>query len=191
MNISKKKKRSSHLKQIEVGNVLISKPFGHDQMYSRSVILIIDHTEERTIGIMINKQSTLAVNEALPELECFAPLYYGGLSNKKAISYIHRDSFIPRRTSLNNGLFWGGDYDYIRENLNDRESLNRFFFYAGFVQWHSRQLETEIYADRWWLYNFSAAQLFDNLPAELWENVLLLNNQLYAIFDVHPDPSAN
>ena len=37
------------------GKVLISEPFLYDEMFGRSVILLIDHTLDGTMGIVLNK----------------------------------------------------------------------------------------------------------------------------------------
>ena len=45
------------------GRILISEPFLRDATFGRSVILLVDHTDEGSMGLVINKQLPLFLNE--------------------------------------------------------------------------------------------------------------------------------
>ena len=67
------------------GKILISEPFLHDVTFGRSVVLLVDHTEEGSMGLIINKPLPLMLNdiifrytkEVLSELTlCFICILY-------------------------------------------------------------------------------------------------------------------
>lgn len=60
------------------GKILISEPFLRDVTFGRSVILLIDHTEEGSMGLVINKQLPLLLNDIIMEFKYIdeIPLYY-------------------------------------------------------------------------------------------------------------------
>lgn len=65
------------------GNILISSPFLSDYHFTRSVVLLVEHDEEGSMGIIMNKDFRYHVllNDLIPALE-FAPpipVYKGGL----------------------------------------------------------------------------------------------------------------
>ena len=44
------------------GKVLISEPFLYDEMFGRSIILLVDHTLDGTMGLVLNKSLPLYLN---------------------------------------------------------------------------------------------------------------------------------
>ena len=63
------------------GRILISEPFLRDATFGRSVILLVDHTDEGSMGLVINKQLPLFLNDIIMEFKYLdeIPLYKGGL----------------------------------------------------------------------------------------------------------------
>lgn len=178
--------------EIRTGNILLAKPFWQEEIYKRSVILLIDLRPEGSTGIILNKMSNLSVHDALPELDNNAPLYYGGPINKKTISYVHSNPRLPDSYYLGNGLFWGGNYEYLLE-MEDMGKLNlkEFHFCAGFVQWNPGELGSELNDDKWWVSEISNKQLFRMPNEDLWGDKLMEDDHIYGLFNLHPDPSIN
>jgi len=177
---------------VRTGSILIAKPFWQEEVYKRSVILLIDTSLEGSTGIILNKMSNLSVHDALPETGHDSPLYYGGPANKKIVSYVHSNSELPDSYYLGNGLFWGGSYDDLLEMSEmGKVSLYDFHFFAGFVQWQHGELENELSEDKWWAGEISKQDIFRLPSDDLWEEKLIEDNHLYGLFNQHPDPSLN
>ena len=51
------------------GKILISEPFLHDVTFGRSVLLLVDHTEEGSMGLIINKPLPLMLNDIIKEFK--------------------------------------------------------------------------------------------------------------------------
>src|SRR5689334_856401 len=107
--------KTKNRSDIEVGSVLIAKPFWEDNNYRRSVILIVEHAADRTIGLIINKLSNLNINSALNELKISQPLFYGGPISKNLIVFLHNQPQIPESIYMYNDIYLGGDYDSLKE----------------------------------------------------------------------------
>ncbi len=176
--------------EVRTGNILIAQPFWREEIYKRSVILLIDHGWEGSTGIILNKISNLSVQDALPELADTSPLFFGGPVNKKTISYIHNHPDLPDALYLGNDLFWGGNYEYLLE-MHDSGNVNlrNFHFFAGFVQWQSRELESEVNDNRWWVSEIAKDEFFTVPSEDLWGEKLVDDNHIYGLFNPHPDPS--
>lgn len=73
------------------GKILISEPFLRDATFGRSVILLVDHTEEGTMGLVINKQLPLLLNDVVMEFKYLdeIPLYKGGPVATDTLFYLH------------------------------------------------------------------------------------------------------
>lgn len=51
------------------GKVLISEPFLYDEMFGRSIILLVDHTLDGTMGLVLNKSLPLYLNDVLKDFK--------------------------------------------------------------------------------------------------------------------------
>ena len=176
--------------EVRAGNILIAKPFWQEEIYKRSVILLIDVCPEGSTGLILNKVSNLSVFDALPELMDKDPLFFGGPISKKTISYIHTNNNLPDSFYLGNDLYWGGNYESLLEMSElGTISLKSFLFCAGFVQWEPGQLQIEMAEDKWWVSEINSDELF-HVPSEnLWGEKLVEDNHVYGLFNLHPDPS--
>ena len=100
------------------GKILISEPFLRDATFGRSVILLVDHTEEGTMGLVINKQLPLLLNDVVMEFKYLdeIPLYKGGPVATDTLFYLHTLEKIPGSIPVSKGLFLNGDFEEIKEN---------------------------------------------------------------------------
>lgn len=192
-----RKKRREAITDLKVGDVLFARPmhWQHEETYRQSVIVLIDVGEnlQGITGVIINKMSNFNVNDALPELEHAAPLYYGGPIDKKRISYIHTNSDLLGRIDLGEGLYWGGEYDdlLLRHEQNTMDMKN-IRFMAGFTKWNRDMLEDEVQHNKWWiLENLTPDMIFRCASDVLWGATLAKRNYMYGLFHLHPDPSNN
>lgn len=178
--------------EVRCGKILIAKPFWPDEIYRRSVVLLLDHGPLASSGIILNKISNLSVHDALPEMDYNDPLFYGGPNNKKTVSYIHSNALIPDAFYLGNDLYFGGNYDYVCEMQKaGLLNLKEFHFSAGFVHWKPGELEQEQSENKWWVSEISKRELFLLPSDELWGDKLVDEEHVYGLFNSQPDPSLN
>jgi putative transcriptional regulator len=175
--------------QVKPGNILIAKPFWQEENYKRSVIFLLEHDRTGSAGIIVNKPSTLSIHDALPELNVLYPLYFGGPSEIKTVSYLHNNSSVPDAVYIGNELFWGGDYDTLVEMMNNRKiNLKQIKFCAGFVHWGPGELEEEINNNQWWVDEINPSELFSTPADDLWSYKLISSGHLYGLMNEVPDP---
>lgn len=193
-----RKKRREAITDLKVGDMLFTRPmhWQHEETYRQCVIILIDvgeHVNQGITGVIINKMSNLNVNDALPELEHTAPLYYGGPMQKKTISYIHTNETLPGRIDLGEGLYWGGEYDdLLLKHEHNTVDMEKMRFMAGFVQWNRAMLEDEIQHEKWWILESLAPDKIFNCQSDvLWGATLASRNYMYGLFHRHPEPLNN
>ena len=75
------------------GSLLISAPFLLDFNFARSVVLMIEHNDEGSMGIVLNKNFShiMSLNDVVPELASLPPipLYKGGPIGRDTLFYLH------------------------------------------------------------------------------------------------------
>jgi putative transcriptional regulator len=183
---------TKRINRLSVGEVLLAKPLWQEEEYKRSVILLLEHDHNGSAGLIINKQSNLTVYDALPDLNIKDQLLFGGPTEIKTVSYIHKYASVPDSIKIGPGLFWGGDYDEVVRMFGSRRiHAEGVRFCAGFVHWVPGQLDDELENDRWWVDDITPNEIFTSTPEEIWGYKLMATGHDYGIFNHIPDPSYN
>ena len=127
------------------GKILISEPFLCDETFGRSVVLLVDHTSEGSMGLIMNKQLPLLVNDVVKEFKYLEdiPLYKGGPIGTDTLFYLHTLSQLPGALPVSNGLYLNGDFDALKKHiLQGNEIIGKVRFFLGYSGWESNQLHT-------------------------------------------------
>lgn len=169
------------------GKVLISEPFLYDEMFGRSVILLVDHSTDGTMGLVLNKPLPLSLNDVLKEFKDISniPIYKGGPLSTDTLFYLHTLKDVEDSLQIGKGVYLNGDFDAIRRYIlqgNDIDGKIRFFL--GYSGWEHDQLCQEIEENTWLIGSTSIASLMNEKgSAELWKNVL---GQLGGKYEIWP-----
>lgn len=115
------------------GKVLISEPFLCDHMFGRSVILLVDHTHDGTMGLVLNKPLPLFLNDVLKDFDCpeSIPIYKGGPLSTDTLFYLHTLEGITGALSIGKGFYLNGDFEAIKNYImqgNPVKGRIRFFW---------------------------------------------------------------
>ena len=178
-----------------IGNVLIAEPFMNDFYFRRSVILIIDHNDEGSLGVIINKRLTIPFNEIVRGFPDFkADVYLGGPVETDRIFFIHTvGEMIPDSHLISSGLYWSGNINalkaMIKMNLIKPHEVR---FYVGYAGWDGGQLRNELKANTWVVGRFTAKQLLHTMPGKMWSALVKQMGKRYMLWDKFPvNPSEN
>ena len=178
------------------GKVLISEPFLYDEMFGRSVILLVDHSTDGTMGLVLNKPLPLRLNDVLKEFKDISsiPIYKGGPLSTDTLFYLHTLKDVEDSLQIGKGVYLNGDFDAIRRYIlqgNDIEGKIRFFL--GYSGWEHDQLCQEIEENTWLIGSTGIASLMDEKgSSELWKNVLGQLGGKYEIWSRFPQiPTLN
>ena len=195
MNKDELFKIQSNTLNIDTGNVLISEPFMNDFYFRRSVILIIDHNEEGSLGVIFNKRLTIPFNEIVqgfPEFK--ADVYLGGPVETDRIFFIHTiGEMIPDSYKISDGLYWSGNVNALKAMIKmDLIKPHEVRFYVGYAGWDGGQLRNELNANTWLVGKFSSKQLLTTIPGKMWKNFVKQMGKRYMLWDKFPvNPSEN
>ena len=179
------------------GSILISSPFMNDYHFTRAVVLLIEHNDEGSMGIIMNKDFRyhILLNDLIPELE-FAqrvPVYKGGPVSRETIFFLHTLKDLEGALPLGNGLYLNGDFSAVIQyilNGNPVEGFIRFF--AGYAGWEHEQLEKEIDDDSWMVGEGTKTHLLDEDYHNLWFNSMNELGKPYSLWATYPQyPSCN
>ncbi|NDW11592.1 YqgE/AlgH family protein [Bacteroides sp. 214] len=177
------------------GKVLISEPFLRDNIFGRSVILLVDHGNDGSMGVVMNKRLPLFLNEIIPEFKYLddIPLYKGGPLYTDTLFYIHKIPNIAGALPISKGLFLNGDFNAVKKYIlqgNSAEGNIRFFL--GYSGWENEQLKQEIKENTWIIGKEEPNALLSYETTGLWKKSLGKLGQKYEAWSRFPQvPSLN
>ena len=157
------------------GKILISEPFLRDATFGRSVVLLIDHTEEGSMGLIINKQLPIFVKDIIKEFKYIEniPLYKGGPIATDTLFYLHTRADIPGAIPISKGLYLNGDFDEIKKYILQGNKVDRYIrFFLGYSGWESEQLSTELKENTWLVSKEENAYLMNGDTKDMWKQAL-------------------
>lgn len=157
------------------GRVLISEPFLRDSTFGRSVILLIDHSEEGSMGLIINKQLPIYLNELIKDFNYAneIPLFKGGPIGTDTLFYLHTLKDIPGAIPISKGLYLNGDFAMIKEYILQGNAIDDHIrFFLGYSGWESEQLDVEIKENTWIISKEETDYLLNTETKDMWKQAL-------------------
>jgi putative transcriptional regulator len=169
------------------GSLLIAAPSLFDY-FRRSVVLLLEHSDEGAMGVVLNRSSETPVVDAVPALAELAD----------------EDDLVQLGGPVSPGSVVAlGDFDDLSEagapvsdtlGLVDPDqspaSLRRLRVYAGYAGWGPGQLEGELEEQAWIVEPAMADDPFDE--GDVWSDVLQRKGGAYALLATMPaEPSLN
>ena len=157
------------------GKILISEPFLRDATFGRSVILLIDHTDEGTMGLIINKPLPIFVNDIIKEFKYIndIPLYKGGPVATDTLFYLHTLANISGAIPVSKGLYLNGDFDEIKKYILQGNKVDQHIrFFLGYCGWEGEQLNDELKENTWLVSKEDKGYLMNSDTKDMWKEAL-------------------
>jgi putative transcriptional regulator len=175
------------------GQLLIAGPGLLDPNFWRTVVLIIEHSDEGALGLVLNRASETTVGEAVSELEELLelddPLFIGGPVQPSALIVLgeFEDAGDAALIAFDDvGVLSNGAQE------DPPPGLRRGRAFVGHAGWGPGQLDSELERGDWITEPARAQDTFSEAPGELWETVLTRKGGSYALVArMPPDPSVN
>ena len=174
------------------GRILISEPLLNDSYFKRSVVLLTEHSENGSVGFVLNKPIDLTIQDVIKDFPEFdTKLYVGGPVGKDTVHYIHTlGELIPNSVHVKDNIYWGGDFDRVKEVISEgliEPSQIRFFL--GYSGWSPKQLEGEIENNAWLISEVEGSWIMSP-DKNMWTEVLNSLGNRYKIWTNCPENPA-
>lgn len=158
------------------GLLLVAKPSLTDRNFSQTVVLVSQTEDGSTVGVIINRPTTLKLSEflsqELPTGNYREPIYFGGPVMLKTLVSLFRSETPPAAPAFHvlKDVYLTMHQDNIEVLLKDTTA--RYRIYAGFSGWIPRQLESEMMRDSWYFLPADEATVFRAKTDGLWEELV-------------------
>ena len=179
------------------GSILISEPFLQDAYFQRSVVLLVEHNTQGSMGFVLNKKTDLIVNTFFPELEEYPeiPIYLGGPVSANRLFFIHSlgDLIVPDSVKIKDRLYFDGDFEALKRYIQNGHSIEgkvKFFLgYSGRTEGH---LGNEINKNSWVVSHAAKENVLLADGESFWKNSLEQLGSNYEAWTKYPkDPYLN
>ena len=167
------------------GKLLIAEPsILNDNSFNRAIVLLTEHSINNSVGFILNRQLQYTLNDLIPELNCNFPIYQGGPVEQDNLYFVHRvPDLIPDSIEVEKGIFWGGNFETLRNLLNDELiSTTDIRFFLGYSGWSKDQLEDEMNQNSWFVTENNFDNIFSIDEENLWKNKLLEKGGNYKLW---------
>ena len=168
--------------EVDVGTIIIAKPFMEDKRFEKTIILIVEVSSEGTVGFIINKETAQPVDiiiENHPKLNI--NVKYGGPVSTDNVFFIHKNpDLMTGKNQVQAGIFWGGELeDVIKKYQSGNLPIDQVLFFIGYTGWEKNQLEEEIQEGSWIISNLKLTKMNENLD---WSKLLIDINKEYEVW---------
>jgi putative transcriptional regulator len=179
------------------GRLLVATPVLTDPNFRRAVVLMLDHSDEGGLGVVVNRPLEVDVSAVLPGWQPYATapgrLFQGGpvaLDSALGVVAVPGGSSEPHGVRRIVGSLGVVDLDVSPQMVVSGVAGLRIF--AGYAGWSGGQLESEIGEGAWYVVDAEARDPFSDAPEQLWRQVLRRQRGELALVSTYPDdPSQN
>ena len=156
--------------------LLVAKRTLRDRVYGSSVLLARPLGEERHVGFIVNKPTTMTLGKLFPQhipsQKVVDPVYLGGPTGAEVIFAMVKDKKSPggRSLQLAPGLFLAYDSAVVDRIIETQPEQARFF--AGMVMWQPHELADEVKRGLWFVLPAKPEILLRKPTDNLWEDLV-------------------
>lgn len=155
---------------------LIAMPQLDDKNFSHALILLLHHTDEGAMGLVVNQAldldlSEVAQQQGVDEPKAEGTAYLGGPVEVFRGMVVHGGpSCGPDDTKISEGLFLSGSVEVLTQLL--RHGDRNFRLFLGYSGWGPGQLENELAEGSWLAGNLDPSLVFDTPADQAWDQIL-------------------
>lgn len=175
------------------GSLLVSEPFLEESYFRHVVISLIDcGPNSGAMGVVLNNELELRLDEVMEGVERRVPLYCGGPMAQDRLFFIHNlgPDVIPDSRLYAPGLWVGGDFDMALAYVNAGYPLKGHMrFFVGYSGWGGGQLDEEIENDVWAVGSpalLDSSTLLSRGDDSLWHAAVRALGPYYRTWQLHP-----
>ncbi|CAM5588444.1 YqgE/AlgH family protein [Streptomyces sp. CS149] len=178
------------------GRLLVAAPALTDPNFDRAVVLLLDHDEEGSLGVVLNRPTPVGVGDILASWAALTGepdvVFQGGpvsLDSALGVAVIPGDEG-PLGWRRVHGAIGLVDLETPPELLGP--ALGSLRIFAGYAGWGPGQLEGELTEGAWYVVESEPGDVSSPRPEQLWRAVLRRQRSELAMIATYPDdPSLN
>ena len=172
------------------GCLLVATPQLEDPNFWRSVVLLIEHGAEGSLGVILNRPSEISTEQILPRWVGdggITPRVFSGgpIQTNALIALVPASGTWRGSTPITEQIAL---LDVEEEPDIAQEDLGNVCLYLGYSGWSAGQLHAELEEGAWWTFDSDPGDLISD-PSDSWSRVLSRQNSAARLIAFHPNHS--
>ncbi len=161
-----------HPSSVEKGVFLVASPSLNDPNFRQTVVLVLEHGPEGTLGVILNRTTEVLLSEALPDVGALKGtthrLFAGGPVQPNIMLLLSRlKEPQPNMRPVFDSVYLGGNPDVLERLIRQAGPAARFRAFAGYAGWAPGQLGFEMLQGSWAVLP-PESNFFEKDPSSLW-----------------------
>jgi putative transcriptional regulator len=166
---------------IEDGSLLVANAELQDAAFSETVVLVLRHDDVGTVGLIVNRPTSLATGTVFPELaEALTSykgrLYRGGPAQPlRPLALVQGlAAVVVQGPEIVDKIFLSVDPAELGNIVRVAKDETSLRIFAGHVEWAPGQIETEVAQGIWRVVRGSSSLVFSPDPRSVWREATAL-----------------
>jgi putative transcriptional regulator len=148
-----------------------------DPWFAQSVVLLLQHNNGGSLGLIVNRRFQTSLSEAIPDLERPEadkhPVFFGGpLGSHQVFMLLRNQEPIPAAHHIAADIYFSADQDALDYALKQNKPADKLHFYLGYASWTAGQLAHELLRGSWHLTSGNADTVFSDTNEALWAQLI-------------------
>ena len=155
--------------------LLVARPGLVDPNFRQTVVLVTQRPDGSTVGVILNRPTTLEVAPLLPGLPADKyrdVLYFGGPVLRQTVVAVFESKAAPEASAFHvlQNVYMSMREEILGQLLEDADA--RYRLYVGFSGWAPGQLEAEFEREGWYFLPADPGVVFRADTRDLWEELV-------------------
>jgi putative transcriptional regulator len=162
--------------ELRRGMLLYAMPGLPDPNFAETVVLLLEHGSDGSLGVVLNQPTTRSVDETLDlktgtsgiDLQVF---WGGPVQPEAVLSLVRTARPGPKARGILADVHLTPDLADVKQVFGEPGGRLRVRIFSGYAGWGRGQLAAEVRAGSWVLQPADAATVFSTEPSRMWEKV--------------------
>jgi putative transcriptional regulator len=159
------------------GMFLVAKRALEDSHFGQSVVYLVEHGGDGTLGLIVNRSSNVSLSEAIPDIEdkltTVHALYYGGpVGLPMILMLVRSESAAEGMAHVVDDVYISSDRRVLDEVIAAKKPDSELRFYIGHSGWAAGQLDFELLRGDWHVVTADTDAIFSGETDSLWNKLI-------------------
>jgi len=169
--------QSTRPSDLAQGKLLVAARDLPDPNFAKTVVLLVQYDADGVVGLIVNRRSQVPISKVLDNVAGAKnrtdSVYEGGPVSQTEVLALLRSRKQPGESKrVLADTFLLSSKEDLEQAFQSAVEPDRVHVYAGYAGWTPPQLEHEMDVGAWFVFQGSAASVFDSDPDTLWSRLI-------------------
>jgi putative transcriptional regulator len=159
------------------GMFLVAQRSLHDPFFGQTVILLLQHDANGSLGLIINRKFNLQLSDAVKDIDKVEAskhaLFFGGpLGTHRVFMLMRHGDATDHAHQIASDIYFSAHRDVLEHLLERKTPDSELRLFLGHASWSAGQLAGELMRGSWHLAEGDSEAVFDAASNGLWEQMI-------------------